>query len=200
MRWICACRKALPSPSSPLLVTKTQTWCPASQKKRLCLAKRLIRAPHTRLGKRVICTDRHNWPTERIVHAFRGQWNVEEVFRRTKKGGVVPWGPSFQWADSSLRLHTFATVLGLMLVALAKIALGTKASPRKMMQELAGIRATLVRRAAQGRGRPVTYELTPAVSAAQAKAMRVFQLERWMPALSACRPARADRRRNAEAA
>ena len=78
----------------------------------------------TRLGRRVLCTDRHNWSTGRIVHAFRGQWNVEELFRRAKKGGVVPWGPSHQWADGSLRLHTFATVLGLMLVSLAKIALG----------------------------------------------------------------------------
>ena len=74
----------------------------------------------TRLGRRVLCTDRHTWGTERIVHAFRGQWNVEELFRRSKRGGVVPWGPSFQWADASLRLHTFATVIGLMLVSLAK--------------------------------------------------------------------------------
>lgn len=50
----------------------------------------------TRLGRRVLCTDRHNWSTGRIVHAFRGQWNVEELFRRAKKGGVVPWGPSHQ--------------------------------------------------------------------------------------------------------
>jgi transposase len=44
----------------------------------------------TRLGRRVLCTDRHNWSTGRIVFAFRGQWNVEELFRRTKKGDVVP--------------------------------------------------------------------------------------------------------------
>src|SRR5881296_15657 len=75
----------------------------------------------TRLGRRVLCTDQHLWSTGRIVHAFRGQWNVEELFRRSKKGGVVPWGPSHQWADGSLRLHTFATVLGLMLVSLAKV-------------------------------------------------------------------------------
>ncbi len=99
----------------------------------------------TRLGRRVLCTDRHVWSTGRIVHAFRGQWNVEEIFRRAKKGGLVPWGPSHQWADGSLRLHTFATVLGLMLVSLAKIALGTATSPRVMMQSLAAIRATLVR-------------------------------------------------------
>jgi transposase len=73
----------------------------------------------TRLGRRVLCTDRHHWSTGRIVHAFRGQWNVEEMFRRAKKGGVVPWGPSHQWADGSLRLHTFASVVGLMLVSLA---------------------------------------------------------------------------------
>jgi transposase len=48
----------------------------------------------TRLGRRVLCTDRHNWSNERIVHGFRGQWNVEEIFRRAKKGGVVRWGPS----------------------------------------------------------------------------------------------------------
>ena len=63
----------------------------------------------TRLGRRVLCTDRHVWSNGRIVHAFRGQWNVEELFRRAKKGGVAPWGPSHQWADNSLRLHTFAT-------------------------------------------------------------------------------------------
>ncbi|MEJ7730007.1 MAG: hypothetical protein WKG00_12400 [Polyangiaceae bacterium] len=81
----------------------------------------------TRLGRRVLCTDRHTWSTERIVYAFRGQWNVEEIFRRAKKGGVVPWGPSYQWADTSLRLHTFATVIGLMLVSLAHLPLCQRA-------------------------------------------------------------------------
>jgi hypothetical protein len=44
------------------------------------------------------------------VPTFRGQWNVEELFRRAKRGGIAPWGPSFQHADGSLRLHTFATL------------------------------------------------------------------------------------------
>src|SRR5450432_2423162 len=79
----------------------------------------------TRLGRRVLCTDRHAWSNGRIAYAFRGQWNVEELFRRAKKGGVAPWGPSHQWADSSLRLHTFATVIGLMLVSLIRLKLGT---------------------------------------------------------------------------
>lgn len=135
----------------------------------------------TRLGRRVLCTDRHNWSTGRIVHAFRGQWNVEELFRRAKKGGVVPWGPSHQWADGSIRLHTFATVLGLMLVSLARIALAPDASARKMMQSLEGIKTTLVRTSTGGPGRRPTVMLAPELTAEQRKAVKIFDLGKWFP-------------------
>lgn len=140
----------------------------------------------TRLGRRVMCTDRHIWSTGRIVHAFRGQWNVEELFRRAKKGGVVPWGPSYQRTDGSLRLHTFATVLGLALVSLAKLASGTDASTLAMMQSLSEIRATEVRTATGGRGRRPTVLLAPELTAEQRHAVRVFELERWLPSLLSC--------------
>jgi hypothetical protein len=148
----------------------------------------------TRLGRRVLCTDRHNWSTGRIVYAFRGQWNVEELFRRAKKGGVVPWGPSHQWADGSLRLHTFATVLGLMLVSLARIALAPDASARRMMDSLEGIQATLVRTTTGGPGRRPTVMLAPELTAEQRRAVKVFELERWFPHIlssSTVRPAKA---------
>lgn len=141
----------------------------------------------TRLGRRVLCTDRHIWSTGRIVHAFRGQWNVEELFRRAKKGGVVPWGPSHQWADASLRLHTFATVIGLTLVSLARMALGTGKSARGMMQMLAGIEATMVRVRTKERGRRATVLLAPELTAEQRKAVQTFDLGRWMPALLSSR-------------
>jgi transposase len=144
----------------------------------------------TRLGRRVLCTDQHTWSTGRIVYAFRGQWNVEELFRRAKKGGVVPWGPSHQWADGSLRLHTFATVLGLMLVSLAKLALGTGASARETMQNLADIRATLVRTTTGGAGRRPTVMLAPELTTEQRRAVRIFALERWFPNLLSCMPVR----------
>lgn len=140
----------------------------------------------TRLGRRVLCTDRHLWTTERIVHGFRGQWNVEEMFRRAKGGGVVPWGPSFQWADSSLRLHTFAAVIGLVLVSLARIALGTSVSARAMMETLAGIRATLLRTQLPGKGRPPTILVAPALTPVQRQAVKLFELEQWMPSLASC--------------
>ena len=143
-----------------------------------------------RLGRRVLCTDRHNWSTGRIVYAFRGQWNVEELFRRAKKGGVAPWGPSYQWSDGSIRLHTFATVLGLMLVSLTKITLATDASVRQMMESLAEIKATLVRTTTGGAGRRPTVMLAPDLTTEQRRAVRVFELERWFPTILSCISAR----------
>lgn len=140
----------------------------------------------TRLGRRVLCTDRHNWSTGRIVHAFRGQWNVEELFRRAKKGGVVPWGPSHQWADGSIRLHTFATVLGLMLVSLARVALAPDVSAKKMLESLAGIKATLVRTSTGGPGRRPTVMLAPELTAGQRRAVKVFELDKWFPDILSC--------------
>jgi hypothetical protein len=153
-------------------------------------ATRRRQLEQTRLGRRVLCTDQHHWSTGRIVYAFRGQWNVEELFRRAKKGGVVPWGPSHQWADGSLRLHTFATVVGLMLVSLAKLALGTDASARQTMGSLGAIRATLVRTTTGGTGRRPTVMLAPDLTSEQRRAVRVFDLERWFPSLLSCISAR----------
>ena len=141
----------------------------------------------TRLGRRVLCTNHHLWSSGRIVQAFRGQWNVEELFRRAKKGGVVSWGPSHQWADSSLRLHTFAAVIGLTLVSLARIALGTSKSARGMMKTLAEVKATLVRVRTQARGRRATVMLAPELSAEQRRCVRLFKLERWIPSILSSR-------------
>jgi len=138
----------------------------------------------TRLGRRVLCTNRKLWSTERIVRAYRGQWNVDELFRRAKQGGVVPWGPSYQWADASLQMHTFATVLGLTLVALAKLALNSRQSAPAFMRELSDIKATLVRTDTGRTGRRPTVMLAPELSATQKKAVQVFELARWMPTLS----------------
>lgn len=151
----------------------------------------------TRLGRRVLCTDRHMWSTGRIVYAFRGQWKVEELFRRAKKGGVVPWGPSYQWVDGSLRLHTFATVLGLTLVSLAKLALGTDGSANAMLKSLADIRATLVRTTTGGAGRRPTVMLAPELTTEQRRAVKVFELERWFPAILSSMTARPPQSRSA---
>jgi transposase len=141
----------------------------------------------TRLGRRVLCTDHHAWSSGRIVHAFRGQWNVEELFRRAKKGGVVSWGPSHQWSDTSLRLHTFATVIGLMLVSLARLTLGNQKSASSTMKTLSEMKATLVRVRTKGLGRRATVMIAPDLTADQRKAVQAFDLGRWLPTLLSSR-------------
>jgi hypothetical protein len=121
------------------------------------------------------------------VHAFRGQGNVEELFRRSKKGCVVPWGPSYQWADASRQLPTFATVPGLTLVALAKPAFDPKQSAPVFMPELANINATLVRTSTGQPGHRPTVMLPPELSPSQQKAVKFFELDRWMPSFSSTR-------------
>jgi hypothetical protein len=77
-----------------------------------------------------------------------------------------------------------------MLVSLAKIALGTDASPRVMMAALGGIRATLVRTTTGGMGRRPTIMLAPDLTAEQCRAVEIFELARWMPSLASCRRVR----------
>ena len=73
-----------------------------------------------------------------------------------------------------------------MLVSLAKLALGTDASVRKMLDSLAAIHATLVRTTTGSMGRRPTVALPPELTAEQRRAVKVFELERWMPSLLSC--------------
>ncbi|MDP3753340.1 MAG: hypothetical protein Q8Q98_15925 [Polaromonas sp.] len=82
-----------------------------------------------------------------------------------------------------MRLHTFATVLGLMLVSLAKIALRTDASARRMMQGLAEIKVTLVKTKIGAAGRRPTSMLAPELTTGQHRAVKLFELQRWAPIL-----------------
>ncbi len=86
---------------------------------------------------------------------------------------MVLWGPAHQWADGSLRLHIFATIVGLMLVSLARIALETDASTRQMRESLADNKATLVRTITGGPGRRPTAMLAP-------------ELDRWFLSILSC--------------
>jgi hypothetical protein len=63
-------------------------------------------------------------------------------------------------------LATFSTVLGLMLVSLARLAVASKASARSTMQEFAGIEATLLRTSTGKMGRGPTVMVAPALSRA----------------------------------
>ena len=61
-----------------------------------------------------------------------------------------------------------------------------------MMQSLGAIRATLVRTTTGKTGRRPTMMIAPELGALQRRAVKVFGLGRWLPALSSCSPPQPD--------
>ncbi len=76
---------------------------------------RLVR---TRLGKRILCTDNHDWSTQEIILGARSQSHVERAFREMKDPHWISFSPSFHWTDQKLRVHAFSCVLALILSSL----------------------------------------------------------------------------------
>ncbi|MCU0687236.1 MAG: hypothetical protein MUF34_34165 [Polyangiaceae bacterium] len=88
-----------------------------------------------------------------------------------------------------MRLHTFATVLGLTLVSLARVAFASEQSALAMMMSLREVRATLLRTRTGESGRPATVMMAPELTAEQSRMVEVFELGRWLPELVSSREA-----------
>jgi transposase len=98
-------------------------------------------------GKTILFTDRDDWANEQIVAAYRGQANIEEVFRDMNNWDFLRWMPMYHWTDQKIRVHAFYCVLALMLVGVlrkqasdAGICLSTHA----LLESLSGIIETVV--------------------------------------------------------
>ena len=70
-----------------------------------------------------------------------------------------------------------------MLVSLARIALAPDLSARRMLQILQEIKVTLVRTTTGGPGRRPTVMLAPELNAEQRRAVKLFELDKWFPAI-----------------
>lgn len=62
------------------------------------------------------------------------------------------------------------------------LVVGSDASARRMMEELAEIKVTLVKAKTGAAGRRPTVMLAPALTAEQRRAVKLFELDRWAPA------------------
>jgi transposase len=97
----------------------------------------------TRLGKRILCTDKHEWTTEQIILASRAQYHIEDAFRQMKDPHWAAFSPVFHWTDQKLRVHAFYCVLALLLSSLLqhKVAqAGLKISINALFEQLSAIR------------------------------------------------------------
>lgn len=98
-------------------------------------------------GKRLLITNRHDWPTEEIIKGYHGQSDVEETFRQSKDDEHFAIRPQFHWTDQKIKVHVFICLLSLMLGRILELRarqLGRKESLSKLMDRLARIRLALV--------------------------------------------------------
>ena len=139
------------------------------------------RLQRTLLGKTILFTDQDSWSDEEIVLAYRGQYHVEEAFKRMKNPHFVSWRPLHHWTNQKIRVHAFYCVLALMLSSLLRRTLAQKGidlSIVKILSTLSGIKeVALIHRSAQSHTAPVISlsKLTPL----QKQLMTTLDLKRF---------------------
>jgi transposase len=62
-------------------------------------------------GKRILFTNRDEWPVTDVITGYRSQSEVESAIRQMKDPHVVSFSPMHHWTDSKIRVHVFYCVL-----------------------------------------------------------------------------------------
>ena len=150
-------------------------WRPDPAAKRQ-LAKELF-------GKRLLVTDREDWPVDQVVTAYRSQADVEAGFRQLKDPKVVSFSPMFHWTDQKIRVHVFYCVLALAVAHLLRrqaAQAGLAMSVRELLATLSGIQETVL--LYQGaRGRPRARHVLTEMDPTQQRLFDLFGLAAYAP-------------------
>jgi transposase len=147
----------------------------------------LDRLCSVQFGKTILFTDNADWADEEIVLAYRSQYHIEEAFKQMKNPHFLGWSPMFHWTDSKIQVHAFYCVLALLLTSLLQRELARKGEPlsiNRMLEELGGIRETLVvypRR--QGQRQAPTATCLTRMTALQQRLFSLLGLRRFVPAI-----------------
>ena len=128
------------------------------------------------LGRRILVTNRHDWPSEEIILAYRGQAKIEYAFRNLKNPCHLSVRPQYHWTDQKIRAHIFICVIGYLLTIAAYTKAREKAGYRNsisaFMEDLRSIRLASTRRHKSNR---VNYQLE-AIPRRLGKLARVFAI------------------------
>ncbi len=137
----------------------------------------------TLLGKTLLFTDRHEWPDEQIVLAYRAQYHVESAFRCLKDPRFLTFRPTFHWTDQKLRVHALYCVLALLIASLLRRKLaraGLSLSVVEMMRQLAAIReVAIVYPGTTPAGRPHVRTILSHMDHQQQAMLAALALERY---------------------
>ena len=136
-------------------------------------------------GKHVLITDHDDWPAAEVIAAYRSQSEAEFSFRQMKDPRVVSFSPMHHWTEHNIHVHVFTCVLALQIAHLMRLQAeraGLRVSVRELLRQLAGIGETVLIYPA-GRGRPKARRMLTETTATQDKLMKIFQLDRYAPAV-----------------
>jgi transposase len=134
-------------------------------------------------GKRLLFTDREDWPLAEVVAAYRSQADVEAGFRQLKDPKVVSFSPMFHWTDQKIRVHVFYCVLALAVAHLLRrqaTQAGLQLSVRELLVTLAGIQETVLLYQGE-RGRPRARHVLTEMDPVQRRLFDLFDLEAYAP-------------------
>ncbi|MGH3467963.1 MAG: IS1634 family transposase [Thermocrispum sp.] len=138
---------------------------------------------HEVFGKRVLITDREDWPLAEVVAGYRSQSDAEFSFRQLKDRRVVSFSPMHHWTDHNIRVHLFTCVLALQLAHLMRRTAdqaGLHLSVPELLATLAGIDESVLIYPSTG-GRPKTRRMLTQTTPEQDQLAAIFHLDRWAP-------------------
>jgi transposase len=134
-------------------------------------------------GKRILFTDREDWPLAEVVAAYRAQADIEAGFRQLKDPKVVSFSPMFHWTDQKIRVHVFYCVLALAVAHLLRrqaAQAGLHMSVRELLGSLAGIQETVLLYQGE-RGRPRARQVLTEMDPTQQRLYSLFGLDAYAP-------------------
>ena len=132
-------------------------------------------------GKRVLITDRDDWPIAEVVAAYRSQSEAESSFRQMKDPHLVSFSPMHHWTDHNIRVHVFICVLALQIAHLMRRqAHQHTTNVRDMLDTLAGIEETVLIYPSTG-GRPKARRMLTETTPTQDRLAEIFDLAHWAP-------------------
>lgn len=98
-------------------------------------------------GKRLLITNRHDWPSQDIILAYRGQSHIEATFRQCKNDEHLAIRPQYHWTDHNIQVHVFTCLLALILARTIEHqarAAGHPHSLDALLERLASIRLAMI--------------------------------------------------------
>jgi transposase len=138
----------------------------------------------TLFGKRILFTNRDQWPAADVVAAYRSQNQIEAGFRQMKNPHVVSFGPMHHWTDSKIRVHVFYCVLALTIAHLMRREAehaGLHLSVPELLATLAGIEETVLLYHDGGKGRPRAQRILTDTNPTQQRLADLYGIDRYAP-------------------